>query len=40
MKKFNIYLAGHSNSKKQEFVEAKTNQKFQGSIQTVGFDSV
>ena len=40
MKKFKIYLAGHSNSKKQEFVEAKTNQKFQGSIQTVGFDSV
>ena len=40
MKKFKIYLAGHSNSKKQEFVEAKTNRKFQGSIQTVGLDSV
>ena len=38
MKKFNIYLVGHSNSKKQEFVETKTNQKFEGGIQTVGID--
>ena len=28
MKKFKIFLAGHSNSKKHEFVEAKINQKF------------
>ena len=41
MKKFNIFLAGHSNSKKHEFVEAKINQKFdKDRIRTLGQDEV